>query len=97
MAMRELCDLGRLVEPDLRAALAKAKSEEVRTRLERLLVQVPRMRTGDEWVQARAVLALELAGTGAAKKVLAEWAAGAPGARLTMDAKAALARLAATR
>lgn len=97
MATRELHDLGRLVEPELRAALAKTTSEEVRTRLERLLVQIPRIRTGDEWVQARAVLALELAGTEAAKKALREWAAGAPGARLTIDAKAALGRLAATR
>ena len=43
--------------------------------------------------QARAVLAMELAGTDAAKRLIAEWAAGAPGARLTIDARAALARL----
>jgi hypothetical protein len=93
-AMRELRDLGPLVEPELRAALAKAKSEEVRSRLERLLTEMPRMRSPDEVVYARAVLALEVAGTEPARKVLAEWAAGAPGARLTIDAKAALTRLA---
>jgi hypothetical protein len=43
------------------------------------------------------VAAMELAGTDDAKNLLAEWKAGAPGARLTIDAKAALARLAATR
>ncbi|HKB03019.1 MAG TPA: hypothetical protein VKD90_12415, partial [Gemmataceae bacterium] len=96
-ATRELRDLGRLVEPELRAARDKATSEEVRTRLDRLLIQVPRMRTPEEWVQARAVLAMEVAGTEAAKKVLGEWAAGAAGARLTIDAKAALGRLAAVR
>jgi hypothetical protein len=55
------------------------------------------MRTPEEWVQARAVLVLELAATDIARKLLAEWAAGAPGARLTMDAKAALGRLSAHR
>jgi len=44
-------------------------------------------------VQARAVAAMELAGTSDANKLLAEWAAGAPAARLTIDAKAALVRL----
>ena len=44
-------------------------------------------------MQARAVLAMEVAGTEAARKVLAEWADGTEGARLTIDAKAALSRL----
>jgi hypothetical protein len=92
-AMKALRDLGRLIEPQLRAARGKATSEEVRARLDGLLANIPRERTASELVQARAVAAMELAGTDADKKVLAEWAAGAPGARLTVDAKAALARL----
>jgi WD40 repeat protein len=96
-ATKSLQDLGRLAEPDLRAARDKAYVEEVRSRLDNLLAKIPRERVGIEIVHARAVLAMELAGTEAAKKLLAEWAAGAPGARLTIDAKAALARLAAGR
>jgi WD40 repeat protein len=92
-ATKELQTLGRLVEPELRAARAKATSEEVRTRLDALIAKVPRERSGGEIVHARAVAAMELSGSEAARKLLAEWAAGAPGARLTIDAKAALARI----
>jgi WD40 repeat protein len=97
VATKELQALGRLVETDLRAARKKASSEEVRTRLDALLSKITPERTPAELVQARAVAAMELAGTPAAKKLLAEWAAGALGARLTIDAKAALSRLGATR
>jgi len=93
VATKALRDLGRLVENELRAARDKSISAEVRTRLEGLLADIPRERTASELVQARAVAAMELAGSDAARKLLAEWAAGAPGARLTVDAKAALARL----
>ncbi len=79
MASKELQALGRLIEPDLKAARAKATSEEVRTRLDGLIAKVPHERTGYEIVQARAVAALELSGSDAAKKLLAEWAAGARG------------------
>jgi hypothetical protein len=41
----------------------------------------------------QAVQALELAGTAEARMALQAWAGGAPGARLTEDAKAALGRL----
>lgn len=92
-AARELQDLGWAVEQDLRAARMKATSEEVRMRLDALLTKLTRERTHAEVVHVRAVAAMELAGTVAAKKVLAEWAAGAPGARLTIDAKAAIERL----
>jgi WD domain, G-beta repeat len=91
-AMRELQALGRLVEPELRAARAVVKSEEVRARVDAILAKIPQERSGTEVVHARAVAAMELAGTDAAKKVLTEWAGGAPGARLTIDAKAALER-----
>jgi len=92
-ATKELQDLGRPAEPELRSARERVDSEEVRTRIDGLLAKIPRERSGIEIVQARAVAALELAGTAEAKKLLGEWGAGAPGARLTIDAKAALARL----
>jgi hypothetical protein len=92
-ATKVLLELGRVAEPDLRAARAKAATEEERTRLDAILAKIPRERTATEVIQARAAQAMELARTEAARKVLAEWAAGAPGARLTIDAKAALARL----
>jgi WD40 repeat protein len=92
-AVKELQDLGRAVEPELLTARAKATSEEVRTRLDALLAKIPRERSAAEVVHARAVAAMELAGTDAAKRVLADWAAGADGARLTRDARAALVRL----
>jgi WD40 repeat protein len=97
LATKELQALGRLVEAELRAARGKVASEEVRTRLDALLAKIPRERSATELVQARAVAAMELASSEAAKKLLAEWAAGAPGARLTIDAKAALGRLNAAR
>jgi WD40 repeat protein len=92
-AQKELQALGRLVEPDLKAARERTKSEEVRTRLDGLLAKMSPERTPAELVQARAVAAMELAGTPAARKLLADWAAGAAGARLTIDAKSALARV----
>lgn len=93
-AAKALRGQGRRVEAELRAALASTTSEEVRTRLESILAKVPRERNWDEAVQARAVAAMELAGTADAKKLLVEWASGAAGACLTTDAKAALGRIA---
>jgi WD40 repeat protein len=95
-ATRELERVRRSVGPDLRAALQQATGEEVRARLNRLLASITPERTPAEAIQARAATAMELAGTVAAKKLLADWAAGAPGARLTQDAKAALVRLSVT-
>jgi WD40 repeat protein len=86
-------DFGRRIEPELREAITTTKSEEIRTRLNSLLAKLPRDRNETEVVHARAVAAMELAGTAAAKKLLSEWAAGAPGARLTVDAKAAMNRV----
>jgi WD40 repeat protein len=93
-ATKSLRELGRQIESDLMGVRAVATSEEVRMRLDGLLAGIPRERIGIEVVQARAVAAMELAGTAAARHLLAEWAAGATGARLTVDAKAALVRLA---
>ena len=94
IATKQLRTFGRQIDEDLRAARDQATSVEVRTRLDALLARIPRERTAEELVHARAVLAMELAGNDASRKLLAEWAAGAEGARLTKDAKAALARLA---
>jgi WD40 repeat protein len=92
-ATRALADLGRLAEPALKRARRQPAGEEVRTRLDDLITRLAPDRSPAELVQARAVAAMELAGTPAARKLLAEWAAGAPGARLTTDAMAALVRL----
>jgi WD domain, G-beta repeat len=92
-ATKSLRELGRQVEPDLRAARDQTMSVEARARLDGLLADIPRERTASELVQARAVAAMELARTDAARKLLGEWTAGASGARLTVDAKAALVRL----
>lgn len=96
-AMRSLLALGRLVEPTLRAARQTAIDAEARSRLESLLAQVRHERSHAELVQTRAVAAMELAGSDAAKKLLADWASGAPGARLTIDAKGALGRIGPSR
>jgi hypothetical protein len=96
-ASKALKELGRLAEPDLRAAREQAKAEEVRTRLDALLASIPTERSPAELVHARAVAAMEAAGTPAARKLLAEWANGPPGARLTVDARAALGRLGPSR
>src|SRR5262249_36145276 len=93
-ATRGLQKVRRAVEPDLRAARRRATSEEARERLDRLLANISPERTPLEWVQLRAVTALELAGTPMSRQLLTEWAAGAPEARLTIDAKAALGRIA---
>jgi hypothetical protein len=49
--------------------------------------------TADEVRAVRAVEAAEWAGTADAVKLLEAWAGGAEGARLTAEARAALARL----
>jgi RNA polymerase sigma factor (sigma-70 family) len=79
-------------EPLLRQELEKATSAEVRAQLERLLrlLETP----GPERLrETRALEALELIGTPEARRVLEELAKGAPAARRTREAKAALRRL----
>jgi hypothetical protein len=87
-ASEELEKLGEAAEPALRAALRNAPPAEVRRRVERLL-----NKHSPEWLRTqRALEALELAGTPAAKSVLQSLAGGAPEARLSLEAKAALKR-----
>jgi WD40 repeat protein len=93
-ANQELARLGGLVEPALRKALEANPSLETRQRIEKLLRGLLGPITLPERLRAvRAVETLELIGTGEAKALLAQYAAGAPRARLTQDATEALARL----
>jgi len=75
----------------LRQALAGAKSEEVRARLERVLSarETPSLA---RWRLERAVQVLEMAGTEEATALLKEWAAGPAGGFLTEIAAGAAGR-----
>jgi hypothetical protein len=87
-ATRGLEKLGEAAEPALRKALDDRPPLEARRRLERVLEKL-----SSGWLRTqRALEALELAGTPAARKVLQPLAGGAPEARLTREARAALAR-----
>jgi hypothetical protein len=91
-ASTELAALGRLAEPALKAAVARGLPAEARERADRLLATLAADPAGEELRRSRAVLALELAGSPEALALLKEWAAGAPGALLTEEAKAAVGR-----
>jgi WD40 repeat protein len=88
-----LAKAGVLAEPAVRRALRAGPTAEARERLEKVLAGIDRRPSRDDLAHARAVQAMELAGTPAARAVLEEWAAGAEGAWLTEDATAALRRL----
>jgi RNA polymerase sigma factor (sigma-70 family) len=88
--------LGEPALPALRRALDGQPRPEGRRRLEQLLEKQERQRwsPSPEGLQVRrAVEVLERAGTLEARRVLEALAAGAPEARLTQDARGALARL----
>jgi hypothetical protein len=93
-ALRELYRVRRLVEPQLRQALAAKPSVEVQHSLARLLADLPRL-TPDEVFHVRCVEVLERIGTPAARKMLRELAAGPSSAILTREVSTALRRLAA--
>lgn len=88
-----LAKAGRFTEPAVRRALEGTSTAEARQRLEKVLAGISRRPTAEDIVHSRAVHAMELANTAAARKVLQEWAAGAEGAWLTTEARAALERL----
>jgi WD40 repeat protein len=92
-ASKALSDLGVFVEPAIRKALSEKPTAEARERLEKVRKGIDRKPTRIDLLHSRAVHAVELANTEAARKVLEEWAGGAAGAWLTVDAKAALERL----
>jgi WD40 repeat protein len=92
-ASDELSKLDLLAEPTLRKALAGQPSLETRRRVQQLLEQLAAVPSGVQLQSLRAVEALERIGTADARHVLEELAKGAPGARLTREAKASLSRL----
>jgi RNA polymerase sigma factor (sigma-70 family) len=92
-AFRELQRLGDEAGPLLRRALAAKPSPELRRRLEALLGTSGAIRSPQLLRQLRTVLVLERIATPPARRLLEELAHGVPEARLTQDARAALARL----
>lgn len=93
-ATKELARLGRPVEAAVRQRLAEGPAPEVRKRLQSILTQVRSAQPSASSLRDfRAVQVLELIGSAEARALLKELAAGAPGASLTRDAKAALRRL----
>jgi RNA polymerase sigma factor (sigma-70 family) len=92
---QELGKLGELAEGRLRKTLAARPTLEVRRRVEGLLQKLQGPITSPERLRAlRALEVLEQIGTREAKQVLEKIARGAPGARLTEEAKVSLERLA---
>ncbi len=93
-ATDDLAGLGFAAEGFVRRELASdTPSAEARQRLERILVRIERADGNPESLRAlRAVEVLELARTPEARQVLDALAAGLPEARLTREARAALAR-----
>jgi hypothetical protein len=91
-AQKELAKLIEMVEPELRGA-AKSDSPERRQRANELLTALSRRDNPERLRGLRAVEVLEYIDTPASREVLKALACGAPAARLTADAKAALARL----
>jgi RNA polymerase sigma factor (sigma-70 family) len=92
-AVRELAELGDAVEKPLRQALAAGPVLEVRRRVERLLERLDPRKSPERLRWLRAVEALERAGGAEARRVLERLAGGAPGDRLTREARAIVERL----
>jgi dipeptidyl aminopeptidase/acylaminoacyl peptidase len=94
-ATEEIAKLGPAAAPALCKALDGSPSPELRRRAEHLLDRLRGPTDDPELMRAvRAVEALEQVGTPEARRVLEAVGKGAEGARLTAEAKAALARLA---
>jgi WD40 repeat protein len=95
-ATADLEKLGELALPAYRKTLDGKPSLETRRRLEELQTKAQAAWwdvSGERLRMLRAIEVLELAGTKEAREVLETLAAGAEGARLTEEAKAALGRL----
>jgi hypothetical protein len=92
-AARALAAMGVAVEGRLRRALANTDSAEVRRYLCKLLDEMKREPTAEDFRRMRAVQAMELCGTADALRVLREWAGGTTSAPLSAQAKAAVERL----
>lgn len=96
-ATKELRELGDVAEASLRKALDGKPSPEKRRRVEDLLARLDAARAPALLRAVRAVEVLEYIGSPQARQVLARLAKGAPEARLTLEAKASLERLAKRR
>jgi sugar lactone lactonase YvrE len=93
-AGKELEKLGETAAPLLRKALEADPSAEVKKRLEDLLAKADSKTPGSDSLRSlRAVEVLETIATPEARQLLRRIAAGAPEARLTREARAALERL----
>ena len=91
---RELEKLGGLAESAMRNALQGELPLEVRRRVDQLLEKLSGpLRLPEHLRAARAVEILEHIGSDSARGLLKKYAAGAPGARLTADAREAVERL----
>ncbi|HWG44069.1 MAG TPA: PQQ-binding-like beta-propeller repeat protein [Gemmataceae bacterium] len=93
-ATKELEQIGDPADPLLRETLEKKPSLEVRRRVEGLLTRPWIVRSPPLLRRLRAMQVLEQLGTPKAVRLLEDHAKGAPAARATRDAKAALQRLA---
>jgi sugar lactone lactonase YvrE len=94
-AQTELEELGELAEPALRKTLESKPTLEVRRRVQAVLERFRAPVTQPGRLRAlRAVAVVEDIGTAPARRLLEELAQGAPEARLTREAGAALRRLA---
>src|SRR5262249_17991254 len=94
-ATRELIRLGRRAELAVRHGLADPSTPpEVRRRLREIADCLPVGADAGEGRLVRAVRGLEAVATPDARRLLDDLARGAPGAVLTQEAKASLARLA---
>jgi hypothetical protein len=92
-ATRQLEAFEDRAESELRRAAARPASPEAARRLGRLLDRLDGGPAPEVLRQLRAVEVLEVVGGPEARKALAALAGGAPEARLTRDARAALRRL----
>jgi hypothetical protein len=95
-ASQEAAALGDAAEPFLQEALEMTTSPEARHRIRRLLADLanqPIILTADQQRTIRAVQILEQIGGSEAGEILERLTAGQPSARLTQEAKSALARL----
>ncbi len=92
-AHQELSKYGDVAAHALKDALKKSPVLETQRRVEKLLSQLERDPSPAEVREIRAIQSLELAGTPEAQALLHHWAGGAPGARLTENARSALGRV----
>jgi WD40 repeat protein len=93
-ATKELTGRGNMVEGDLQRAINSPRSEEQRTRVEQLLQKLNHAipPSGPSLRALRCIWLLERKGTSEARKLLETLTSGAPGSRVTAEARAALER-----